>query len=154
MANKDLEDVWMITIWGTDHSCATILGYKNDFMEDYIEFEFSEYYTFEKGDEEYFSKKRTKEIWDKNIIDTFEIGTFKGLQQIHGYIFQDVFDFAGEMRNVNLVKGNFRFTPSLFLQDNLKTIEKMPENDFDEIIQKYVEMNLSLIHISEPTRPY
>lgn len=143
LANKDLEDVWMITIWGEDHSCATILGYKNDFMEDYVEFEFSEYYTFEKGDEEYFSKKRAKEIWDKGIINDFEVGTFKGLQEIHGYIFQDVFNFAGEIRNVNLAKSNFRFTPLLFLQNNLKTIEKMPENSFDEIVEKYVEMNVA-----------
>lgn len=143
LAELDLEDVWMLTIWGTDRSCATILGYKDDFMEDYIEFEFSEYYTFEKGDEEYFSKRRAKEIWDKGIINTFEVGNFKGLQEIHGYIFQDVFDFAGEIRDVNLAKSNFRFTPLLFLQNNLKTIEQMPENDFDEIINKYVEMNIA-----------
>lgn len=143
LAEMDLEDVWMITIWGEDHSCATILGYKNDFMEDYIEFEFSEYYTYEKGDEEYFSKKRIKEIWDTNIINSFEVGTFKGLKAIHEYIFQDVFDFAGEIRNVNLTKGNFRFTPSLFLQENLKIIEDMPEDDFDKIIEKYVEMNVA-----------
>lgn len=143
LAEMDLEDVWMITIWGEDHSCATILGYKNSYMEDYVEFEFSEYYTFEKDDEEYFSKRRAKEIWDKGIINTFEVGNFKGLQEIHGYIFQDVFSFAGEIRNVNLVKGNFRFTPLLFLQNNLKTIEKMPETTFDEIIEKYVEMNIA-----------
>lgn len=143
LANKDLEDVWMITIWGTDHSCATILGYKNDFMEDYIEFEFSEYYAPEKDDEEYFSKKRMKEIWDTNIINSFEVGTFKGLKEIHGYIFQDVFNFAGKIRNANLTKSNFRFTPLIFLESNLKTIEKMPENCFDEIIEKYVEMNVA-----------
>lgn len=92
--------------------------------------------------EEYLSKKRALEIWDKNIINRFEVGTFKGLRQIHKYIFQDVFDFAGEIRDVNLAKGNFRFTPLLFLQDNLKTIEKMPEDDFNKIINKYVEMNV------------
>ena len=143
LADKNLEDVWMITIWGEDHSCGTILIYKDQFMQDYAIFEFSEYYTFEKGDEEYFSKKRIKEIWDTNIINSFEVGTFKGLKAIHEYIFQDVFDFAGEIRNVNLTKGNFRFTPSLFLQENLKIIEDMPEDDFDKIIEKYVEMNVA-----------
>lgn len=143
LAEMDLEDVWMLTIWGEDHSCGTILIYKDQFMQDYAIFEFSEYYTFEKDDEEYFSKRRAKEIWDKNILNDFEVGTFKGLKEIHGYIFQDVFDFAGEIRDVNLAKSNFRFTPLLFLQNNLKTIEKMPETTFDEIIEKYVEMNIA-----------
>ena len=93
--------------------------------------------------EEYLSKKRAKELRDKNIINEFEVGTFKGLQQIHKYIFQDVFPFAGKIRSVNLAKGNFRFAPLLFLEDNLKTIEKMPENSFGEIIEKYVEMNVA-----------
>ena len=92
--------------------------------------------------EEYLSKKRAVELWDKGIINEFEVGTFKGLRQIHRYLFKDVFSFAGKIRSVNLAKGNFRFTPLLFLQNNLKTIEKMPENDFDEIINKYVEMNV------------
>lgn len=93
--------------------------------------------------EEYLSKKRAIELWDKGIINEFEVGTFKGLQQIHQYIFQDVFSFAGKIRSVNLAKGNFRFAPLLFLEDNLKIIEKMPENEFDEIIEKYVEMNVA-----------
>lgn len=93
--------------------------------------------------EEYLSKKRAVELWDKGIINEFEVGTFKGLQQIHRYIFQDVFSFAGKIRSVNLAKGNFRFAPLLFLEENLKIIEKMPENDFDEIIEKYVEMNVA-----------
>lgn len=92
--------------------------------------------------EEYLSKKRAVELWDKNIISTFEVGTFKGLQQIHKYIFQDVFPFAGKIRDVNLVKGNFRFTPLIFLLSNIKIIEKMPENNFNEIVEKYVEMNV------------
>ena len=92
--------------------------------------------------EEYLSKKRALEIWDKGIINEFEVGTFKGLAQIHKFIFKDVFDFAGEIRNVNLAKGNFRFAPLLFLKENLKTIEKMPEDDFNKIINKYVEMNI------------
>lgn len=93
--------------------------------------------------EEYLSKKRAIELWDKGIINEFEVGTFKGLQQIHQYIFQDVFGFAGKIRSMNLAKGNFRFAPLLFLEENLKIIEKMPENDFDEIIEKYVEMNVA-----------
>lgn len=93
--------------------------------------------------EEYLSKKRAVELWDKGIINEFEVGTFKGLQQIHKYIFQDVFIFAGKIRSVNLAKGNFRFAPLLFLEENLKIIEKMPENDFDEVVEKYVEMNVA-----------
>lgn len=92
--------------------------------------------------EEYLSKKRAIEIWDKDILNSFEVGTFKGLQQIHKYIFQDVFHFAGEIRNVNLTKGNFRFTPLLFLKNNLQTVEKMPEDEFNEIVEKYAEMNV------------
>ena len=86
--------------------------------------------------EEYLSKKRAVELWDKGIINEFEVGTFKGLQQIHKYIFQDVFSFAGKIRSVNLAKGNFRFAPLLFLEENLKIIEDMPENEFDEIVEK------------------
>lgn len=93
--------------------------------------------------EEYLSKKRAKELRDKNIINEFEVGTFKGLQQIHKYIFQDVFPFSGKMRNVNLAKGNFRFAPLLFLETNLKIIEDMPEDGFEQIVEKYVEMNVA-----------
>ena len=94
-------------------------------------------------DEEYMSKKRSLELWDKKIIDRIEVGTVKGLQEIHAYIFQDVFDFAGQLRKVNLSKGNFRFAPLLFLESNLAIIDQMPENTFDEIIEKYVEMNVA-----------
>lgn len=93
--------------------------------------------------EELLSKKRVLELWDKNIIDTFEVGTYKGLQQIHHYIFQDVFEFAGKTRNVNLSKGNFRFAPVLYLESNLSIIDKMPEDSFEEIVEKYVEMNVA-----------
>ncbi|WP_434325693.1 protein adenylyltransferase Fic [Mycoplasma leachii] len=88
------------------------------------------------------SKKRCEELWDKGIINTFEVGTWKGLQQIHKYVFQDVFDFAGQMRKVNISKGDFMFAPLLFLDENLKKINEMPENTFDQIIDKYVEMNI------------
>ena len=93
--------------------------------------------------EEKLSKKRALELWDKDIIKKIEPGTLKGLQDIHKYLFQDIFDFAGEIRNVNISKGNFRFAPMLFLNDNLKIIEKMPQNTFDEIVDKYVEMNVA-----------
>lgn len=94
-------------------------------------------------DEELLSKKRLIELWDKKLINEFEVGSLKGLQEIHKYLFQDIFDFAGEIRDVNISKGNFRFAPLLFLRDNLKIIEKMPEDNFDEIIEKYVEMNVA-----------
>lgn len=97
---------------------------------------------YDTNKEEYLSKKRAIQLWDKGIINTFEVGTFKGLQQIHKYIFQDVFPFAGKLRNVNLIKGNFRFTPLLFLKTNLEIIEKMPEDGFYEIVEKYAEMNV------------
>ena len=82
------------------------------------------------------NKKRAYELFDDKIIDTFEVRTFKGLQQIHYYIFQDVFDFAGKIRTVNLSKGNFRFASVRFLESNLEIIEKMPESNFDSIIEK------------------
>ena len=93
--------------------------------------------------EEYLSKKRAIELWDTGLIDDFEVGTFKSLADIHAYLFQDVFDFAGKIRTVNISKGSFRFAPLLFLESNLSIIEKMPENSFDEIIDKYVEMNVA-----------
>ena len=95
------------------------------------------------NNEEYLSKKRAIELWDTGLIDEFEVGTFKSLADIHAYLFQDVFDFAGKIRNVNISKGSFRFAPLLFLESNLAIIEKMPEDSFDQIIDKYVEMNIA-----------
>lgn len=97
---------------------------------------------YDTSKEEYLSKKRAIQLRDKDILNGFEVGTFKGLQRVHKYIFQDIFDFAGEIRNVNLIKGNFRFTPLLFLKTNLEIIEKMPEDGFYEIVEKYAEMNV------------
>ena len=94
-------------------------------------------------DEEKLSKIRARELWDKRIIGTFEVGTVNGLQQIHTYLFQDVFSFAGQIRTVNLAKGNFRFAPILFLTDNLKIIDTMPTETFDDIVEKYIEMNIA-----------
>ena len=94
-------------------------------------------------DEELLSKRRAIELWDKSFINGFEVGTYKGLQEIHGFLFQDIFDFAGKTRDMNLSKGNFRFANLLYLESNLAIIEKMPEGSFDEIIEKYVEMNVA-----------
>lgn len=94
-------------------------------------------------DEELLSKRRAIELWDKGFINDFEVGTYKGLQEIHAFLFQDIFDFPGKTRDVNLSKGNFRFANLLYLESNLAIIERMPEGSFDEIIEKYVEMNVA-----------
>ncbi len=94
-------------------------------------------------DEELLSKKRAIELCDSGKIDDFEVGTTEGLKQIHKFLFQDVFDFAGKIRDVDLSKNNFRFAPVIYLNDTLKTIDDLPENNFDEIIKKYVEMNVA-----------
>lgn len=94
-------------------------------------------------EEEKITKKKALELFDKKIIDTFEVGTFKGLQEIHKYLFQDVYDFAGKIRDENISKGNFRFAPVMYLKEALKNIDKMPQKTFDEIIEKYVEMNIA-----------
>ena len=94
-------------------------------------------------DEELLSKRRAIELWDKGFINNFEVGTYRGLQEIHAFLFQDIFDFAGKTRDVNLSKGNFRFANLLYLESNLAIIERMPEGSFDEIIEKYVEMNVA-----------
>lgn len=93
--------------------------------------------------EELQSKKRAIELYDSGKINEFEVGTTKGLTQIHQFLFQDVFDFAGKIRDVDLAKGNFRFAPVMYLADTLKTIDSLPDNTFDEIIKKYVEMNVA-----------
>lgn len=83
--------------------------------------------------------KKAKELFSSGKINEIEVGTVKGLQDIHEYIFQDEFEHAGKIRNVNISKGNFRFAASMFLKDALKTIEKLPEKTLDEIIVKYVK---------------
>ena len=94
-------------------------------------------------EEERVSKKKAAELFDRKLLDTFDVGTFAGLAAIHKYLFEDIFDFAGEIRTVNLAKGNFRFAPSMYLQAALDNIDKMPQSNFDEIIEKYVEMNIA-----------
>lgn len=93
--------------------------------------------------EEKLSKVRAKELVEVGMIDTFEIGTFKGLSQIHGYLFQDIYPFAGQIRTVDLAKGQFRFAPIVYLKQALSQIEKMPQKEYDDIIGKYVEMNVA-----------
>ena len=94
-------------------------------------------------EEERLTKKRALELYDKKILDSFEIGTFAGLKDIHGYLFQDVYPFAGKLRTVNIAKGHFRFAPVLYLEDALCNIDKMPQDTFEHIIEKYVEMNVA-----------
>ncbi|WP_456061736.1 protein adenylyltransferase Fic [Anaerovibrio lipolyticus] len=93
--------------------------------------------------EERLTKKRALELYDNKLLDSFSVGTFEGLQAIHKYLFQDVYDFAGIMRTVNIAKGNFRFAPVLYLSEALSNIDKMPQDSFDHIIEKYVEMNVA-----------
>lgn len=94
-------------------------------------------------EEERISKAKALELFEKGLLGTFEVGTFQGLAQIHKYLFDEIYDFAGHLRTVNMAKGNFRFAPVLYLQSALETIGRMPQSTFDEIIAKYVEMNIA-----------
>lgn len=94
-------------------------------------------------EEERLTKLRARELFETRLLDSFEPGTFAGLRAIHRYLFQDVYDFAGQVRTVNIAKGNFRFAPVMYLSAALEAIEKMPQGTFDEIIEKYVEMNVA-----------
>lgn len=93
--------------------------------------------------EEKISKKRAVELFDKCIFDKLEVGTFSALREIHKYLFDEIYGFAGKIRTVNISKGNFRFAPVMYLQAALENIDKMPQSTFDEIIEKYVEMNIA-----------
>ena len=94
-------------------------------------------------EEERISKKKAAQLFDNKLLDSIPAGKFDTLQAIHKYMFEDVFDFAGEIRTVNLAKGNFRFAPLIYLQAALDNIDKMPQSTFDEIVEKYVEMNIA-----------
>ena len=94
-------------------------------------------------EEERITKLKALELFDTGKINDFEIGTTKGLSDIHKYLFSDVYEFAGKIRDVNLAKGNFRFAPAMYLEDALNKIDNMPENNFDNIIKKYIEMNVA-----------
>lgn len=93
--------------------------------------------------EERLSKKRALELFESGMLHKLEAGTFKTLQTIHKQLFMDIYDFAGKVRSVNIAKGGFRFVPAMYLLDALKQIERMPQTTFDEIIEKYVEMNVA-----------
>ena len=94
-------------------------------------------------EEERISKKKAVELFETGLLDTLPTGKFVTLQAIHKYLFEDIYDFAGEIRTVNMAKGNFRFAPLMYLQSALENIDKMPQSTFDEIVEKYVEMNIA-----------
>ena len=89
------------------------------------------------------SKLKAYELFDSGFIGNIEVGTVKGLQQIHAYLFGGLYDFAGQIRTMNISKGGFAFAPAMFLKESLEKIEQMPEGSFDEIVSKYVEMNVA-----------
>ena len=93
--------------------------------------------------EEKISKQKAKQLFDSGDINKAEVGTFAGLAFIHAYLFSDIYDFAGKMREVNIAKGDFRFAPLMYLAQSLAHIDAMPQSNFDEIIEKYVEMNIA-----------
>ena len=94
-------------------------------------------------EEERISKKKAAELFENGVLDTLTPGSFSALQAIHKYLFDEIYDFAGKVRTVNIAKGNFRFAPVMYLDEAIKKIEKMPQGTFDEIIEKYVEMNVA-----------
>ena len=94
-------------------------------------------------EEERITKLKALELFDTNKIDEFEIGTFKGLSCIHKYLFDDIYSFAGKIRKENIAKGNFRFASWMYLEDILHKIDNMPQDTFENIIRKYVEMNIA-----------
>ena len=94
-------------------------------------------------EEERISKKSATRLFEQNLLNNMSSGTWTTLQDIHKVLFQDIYDFAGELRTVNISKGNFRFVPVMYLSEAVKTIEDMPQSTFDEIIEKYVEMNVA-----------
>ena len=89
------------------------------------------------------NKKKAKQLFDSGDIEKIEVGTFARLSFIHSYLFGDIYEFSGKIRTVNIAKGNFRFAPLMYLQQSLKHIDQMPQSNFNEIIEKYVEMNIA-----------
>lgn len=94
-------------------------------------------------EEEKISKKKAVELFETGYLDSLEAGTFDALAKIHKYLFEDIYDFAGKIRDVNIAKGGFRFAPLMYLEAALVNIDKMPQSTFDEIVEKYVEMNIA-----------
>ena len=93
--------------------------------------------------EEKISKRKALELFETGIMDTLPVGNFEGLAMIHRYLFDEIYGFAGEIRDVNIAKGGFRFAPLIYLRSALENISNMPQSSFDEIIEKYVEMNVA-----------
>lgn len=93
--------------------------------------------------EEELSKRKAKQLFDSGDIAKVEVGTYAGLSYIHGYLFDEIYHFAGKLREVNMAKGNFRFASVMFLTSSLEHIDKMPQSTFDQIVEKYVEMNVA-----------
>jgi len=93
-------------------------------------------------EEEFLSKRRARELFDNGILKNIQVGTFEGLKEIHRYLFQECYGSAGEVRKHDIRKGDTMFCRAMYLEDNLKTVSKMPENNFEEIVEKYVEMNI------------
>lgn len=93
-------------------------------------------------EEEKISKKHAKEMFETGYLNKLKPGTFESLKKIHECLFKEIYEFAGTLRNVNIAKGNFRFTPITYLEEAIKNIEKMPQSTYEEIIEKYVEMNI------------
>lgn len=94
-------------------------------------------------EEEHISKKKAVELFENGILDKLESGKFSALKAIHKYLFDEIYDFAGKIQTANISKGNFRFVPMMYLEAALENIDKMPQSDFDKIIEKYVEMNVA-----------
>lgn len=94
-------------------------------------------------EEERISKKKALDLFDGTVLAMYPVGSFAQLAAIHRYLFEDIYDFAGKVRTVNVAKGNFRFAPVMYLQAALESIENMPQSTFDEIVEKYVEMNVA-----------
>ncbi len=94
-------------------------------------------------EEERISKKKAVELFERGILEKLPAGKFSTLQMIHKYLFEDIYEFAGKIRHVNVAKGNFRFAPLMYLQSALENIDEMPQSTFDEIVEKYVEMNIA-----------
>lgn len=94
-------------------------------------------------EEERITKLKALELFDSNKINDFEVGTFNGLSKIHKFLFEDIYDFAGTIRKHNIAKGNFRFASCIYLEEVLKKIDDMPQTNFDDIVKKYVEMNIA-----------
>lgn len=111
------------------------MNYVNEFnVTDFMELDYIE---------ERVSKKNALELFDSGKLDRLQAGTFESLKEIHKYLFEDIYKFAGTLRTVNLTKGNFRFAPVMYLEASLSNIDKMPQSTYDEIIEKYVEMNIA-----------